>query len=158
MRTYSPKPGDITREWHVIDATDIVLGRLAVQSANLLRGKHKPIFAPHVDTGDFVIIVNAEKVALSGDKKTTKMAYRHSGYPGGLSATPIGEILEKDARKAIEKAVWGMLPEEQARPSDAEEAEGLLRAQPPAPGPAGHSLRDHPDLPVIRLTSTEKEI
>ena len=110
MRTYSPKPGDIHREWHVIDATDVILGRLAVQSANLLRGKHKPIFAPHMDTGDFVIIVNAEKVALSGDKKTKKMAYRHSGYPGGLSATPIGVLLEKDARKAVEKAVWGMLP------------------------------------------------
>ncbi len=110
MRTYSPKPGDIQRDWHVIDATDVVLGRLAVQTANLLRGKHKAIFAPHVDTGDFVIIVNAEKVALSGTKKTTKMAYRHSGYPGGLSATPIGELLEKDARKAIENAVWGMLP------------------------------------------------
>ena len=110
MRTYSPKPGDIHREWHVIDATDIVLGRLAVTTAGLLRGKHKAIFAPHADTGDFVIIVNAEKVALSGNKKTTKMAYRDSGYPGGLSATPIGELLEKDARKAIEKAVWGMLP------------------------------------------------
>jgi large subunit ribosomal protein L13 len=110
VRTYSPKPGDIQRNWHVIDATDVVLGRLAVQTANLLRGKHKAIFAPHVDTGDFVIIVNAEKVALSGSKKTTKMAYRHSGYPGGLSATPIGELLEKDARKAIENAVWGMLP------------------------------------------------
>ena len=81
MRTYSPKPGDIQRDWHVIDATDVVLGRLAVQTANLLRGKHKTIFAPHVDTGDFVIIVNAEKVSLSGTKKTTKMAYRHSGYP-----------------------------------------------------------------------------
>jgi large subunit ribosomal protein L13 len=110
VRTYSPKPADISREWHVIDATDIVLGRLAVQTANLLRGKHKAIFAPHVDTGDFVIIVNAEKVALSGDKKTKKLAYRHSGYPGGLSSTPIGELLETDARKAIEKAVWGMLP------------------------------------------------
>lgn len=110
MRTYSPKPGDISREWLVIDATDVVLGRLAVQTANLLRGKHKAIFAPHVDTGDFVIIVNAEKVALSGDKKSKKMTYRHSGYPGGLTATPIGEILEKDARKAIERAVWGMLP------------------------------------------------
>jgi large subunit ribosomal protein L13 len=110
VRTYSPKPGDIQREWHVIDATDVVLGRLAVQTANLLRGKHKPMFAPHVDAGDFVIIINAEKVALSGTKKTTKMAYRHSGYPGGLSATPIGELLEKDARKAIENAVWGMLP------------------------------------------------
>jgi large subunit ribosomal protein L13 len=110
VRTYSTKPGDIHREWHVIDATDVILGRLAVQSANLLRGKHKPIFAPHMDTGDFVIIVNAEKVALTGDKKTKKMAYRHSGYPGGLSATPIGVLLEKDARKAVEKAVWGMLP------------------------------------------------
>ena len=110
MRTYSPKPGDIQRAWHVIDATDVVLGRLAVQTANLLRGKHKTIFAPHVDTGDFVIIVNAEKVSLSGTKKTTKMAYRHSGYPGGLSATPIGVLLEKDARRAIENAVWGMLP------------------------------------------------
>ncbi|MGO4256090.1 50S ribosomal protein L13 [Marmoricola sp. RAF53] len=110
MRTYSPKPADITREWHVIDATDVVLGRLAVQTANLLRGKHKTIFAPHVDTGDFVIIVNASKVALSGDKATKKLSYRHSGYPGGLSSTPIGELLEKDARKAIEKAVWGMLP------------------------------------------------
>ena len=110
MRTYSPKPGEIQRQWHVIDAADIVLGRLASHAATLLRGKHKPVFAPHVDTGDFVIIVNASKVALSGTKKTTKMAYRHSGYPGGLSATPFGELLEKDARKAIEKAVWGMLP------------------------------------------------
>ena len=110
MRTYSPKPGDVTREWHVIDAEDVVLGRLAVAAATLLRGKHKPIFAPHADTGDFVIVVNAEKVALSGDKKNSKMAYRHSGYPGGLSATSFGDLLDKDPRKAIEKAVWGMLP------------------------------------------------
>ena len=110
MPTYSPKPGDITRAWHVIDATDVVLGRLASQAATLLRGKHKPIFAPHMDTGDFVIVVNAEKVALSGNKKTTKMAYRHSGYPGGLSATSYGDLLDKDPRRAIEKAVWGMLP------------------------------------------------
>jgi large subunit ribosomal protein L13 len=110
VRTYSPKPGDVTREWYVIDAEDVVLGRLAVTAANLLRGKHKPIFAPHVDTGDFVIVVNADKVALTGDKSTKKMAYRHSGYPGGLTATPIGVLLEKDARKAVEKAVWGMLP------------------------------------------------
>jgi large subunit ribosomal protein L13 len=110
VRTYSPKPGDIERHWHVIDATDVVLGRLAVQIATLLRGKHKPIYAPHMDTGDFVIVINAEKVALAGDKKTTKLAYRHSGYPGGLTATPIGQLLEKDARKVVEKAVWGMLP------------------------------------------------
>jgi large subunit ribosomal protein L13 len=110
VRTYSPRPGDIQRAWHVIDAEDIVLGRLAVQAATLLRGKHKPIYAPHVDTGDFVIIVNAEKVALSGDKKSTKLSYRHSGYPGGLTATPVGQLLDKDARKVVEKAVWGMLP------------------------------------------------
>ncbi len=110
MRTFSPKPSDITRQWHVIDAEDIVLGRLAVQAATLLRGKHKPTFAPHMDGGDFVIIVNAEKVALSGNKRTDKLAYRHSGYPGGLKSIAYGDLLEKDARKAIEKSVRGMLP------------------------------------------------
>lgn len=110
MRTYSPKSSHIQRSWHVIDAENVVLGKVAVEAANLLRGKHKPQYAPHMDMGDFVVIVNAEKVHLSGSKRTTKMAYRHSGYPGGLTATPIGEVLEKDARKAIEKAVWGMLP------------------------------------------------
>jgi large subunit ribosomal protein L13 len=110
VRTYSPKPGDIQRQWHVIDASDVVLGRLAVATATLLRGKHKAMFAPHVDAGDFVIIVNAEKVALSGNKRETKMAYRHSGYPGGLRSVSYGTLLDKDPRKAIEKAVWGMLP------------------------------------------------
>ena len=110
MRTYSPKPGEVTREWHVIDATDVVLGRLAVESATLLRGKHKPTYAPHLDIGDFVIIVNADKVALTGSKREQKLAYRHSGYPGGLSSTPYSELLAKDPRRAIEKAVWGMLP------------------------------------------------
>jgi large subunit ribosomal protein L13 len=110
VRTYSPKPADIQRNWHVIDATDVVLGRLAVQVATLLRGKHKPTYAPHVDGGDFVIVVNASKVSLSGDKPTKKLAYRHSGYPGGLSSIPFGELLEKDPRRAIEKSVWGMLP------------------------------------------------
>jgi large subunit ribosomal protein L13 len=110
VRTYSPKPGDITREWHVIDATDVVLGRLSVAAATLLRGKHKPTYAPHMDTGDFVIIVNADKVALSGNKRTDKFAYRHSGRPGGLTATAYGDLLDKDPRKVVEKAVWGMLP------------------------------------------------
>jgi large subunit ribosomal protein L13 len=110
VRTYTPRPADIQREWHVIDATDVVLGRLAVQAANLIRGKHKTMFASHVDTGDFVIVVNASKIALTGDKATKKLSYRHSGFPGGLSATPMGELLEKDARKAVENAVWGMLP------------------------------------------------
>jgi large subunit ribosomal protein L13 len=110
VRTFSPKPSDITRQWHVIDAEDIVLGRLAVQAATLLRGKHKATYAPHVDGGDFVIIVNAEKVALSGNKRRDKLAYRHSGYPGGLKSIAYGDLLDKDARKAIEKSVRGMLP------------------------------------------------
>jgi len=110
VRTYSPKPGDVTRQWHVIDATDVVLGRLATQVAVLLRGKHKPIFAPHVDTGDFVIVINADKVALTGNKREAKIAYRHSGYPGGLSATPYAQLLERHPEKAVEKAIKGMLP------------------------------------------------
>ena len=110
MSTYTPKPGDVERRWHVIDANDVVLGRLASQAATLLRGKHKPQFAPHVDTGDFVIIVNAEKVHLSGNKREDKLAYRHSGYPGGLRSVKYGDLIDKDPRKALEKAVRGMLP------------------------------------------------
>ncbi|MDE0572465.1 50S ribosomal protein L13 [Demequina sp. B12] len=110
MRTYSPKPGDVTKNWYVIDATDVVLGRLASQAAALLRGKHKATFAPHVDNGDFVIVINAEKISLSGNKASDKMVYRHSGYPGGLSAVPIGELLEKNPQRVIENAVKGMLP------------------------------------------------
>jgi large subunit ribosomal protein L13 len=110
VRTYSPKSGDVQRRWHVIDATDVVLGRLATQTAVLLRGKHKPIYAPHVDTGDFVVIVNASKVALTGNKRAQKLAYRHSGYPGGLRAVPYTELLEKNPARAVEKAVKGMLP------------------------------------------------
>lgn len=110
MRTFQPKAGEVERTWYVIDATDIRLGRLATQAARLLRGKHKPIFAPHVDTGDFVIIINAEKVALTGSKRQQKMDYRHSGYPGGLRATNYAELLEQNPRRAVEKAVKGMLP------------------------------------------------
>ena len=110
MRTYSPKASELSHEWLVIDATDVVLGRLASQAATLLRGKHKPTFANHMDNGDFVIIINAEKVALTGSKLTQKMAYRHSGYPGGLTATSYAELLEKSPEKAVEKAIRGMLP------------------------------------------------
>ena len=94
----------------MIDASDVVLGRLAVTAATLLRGKHKPVFAPHVDTGDFVVVINASKIALTGNKATTKMAYRHSGRPGGLRAVSYGDLLANDPRKAVEAAVWGMLP------------------------------------------------
>ncbi len=110
MRTYSPKPGDITRAWHVIDATDVVLGRLASQAAQLLRGKHKAMYAPHMDTGDFVVIINAAKVSLSGTKRDTKVLYRHSGYPGGLRAQTMGQLLDSRPDKLVEKAVIGMLP------------------------------------------------
>ena len=109
-RTYTPKAGQVQRDWIVIDATDVVLGRLASHAAAILRGKHKPTFAPHVDTGDFVIIVNADKVALTGQKLLQKKAYRHSGYPGGLTATSYAELLEKNPVRAVEKAVRGMLP------------------------------------------------
>jgi len=109
-RTYTPKAGQIQRDWIVIDATDVVLGRLASHAAAILRGKHKPTFAPHVDTGDFVVIVNADKVALTGQKLQKKIAYRHSGYPGGLTATSYAELLEKNPVRAVEKAVRGMLP------------------------------------------------
>ena len=110
MRTFSPKAGDIQRQWHVIDASDVVLGRLASHVAMLLRGKHKPIFAPHIDTGDFVVVVNAEKVALSGNKLQDKRAYRHSGYPGGIRSVSYSELLAKHPERVVEKAVKGMLP------------------------------------------------
>ncbi|GEK86274.1 50S ribosomal protein L13 [Microbacterium aerolatum] len=109
-RTYTPKTGEVQRDWIVIDATDVVLGRLASHAAAILRGKHKPTFANHVDTGDFVVIVNADKVALTGQKLQKKMAYRHSGYPGGLTAVSYAELLEKNPIRAVEKAVRGMLP------------------------------------------------
>jgi large subunit ribosomal protein L13 len=110
VRTYSPKASELTHNWFVIDATDVVLGRLAAQAAALLRGKHKPTFAAHMDNGDFVVIINADKVALTGSKLTKKMAYRHSGYPGGLTATSYAELLDKNPVRAVEKAIRGMLP------------------------------------------------
>jgi large subunit ribosomal protein L13 len=108
--TYTPKAGDTTRSWYVIDATDVVLGRLAVAAANLLRGKQKPTFTPNVDGGDFVIVINADKVAISGDKLRNKMAYRHSGYPGGLRSRTIGDLMQKHPDRVVEKAIVGMLP------------------------------------------------
>lgn len=110
MRTYSPKAHELSNEWLIIDATDVVLGRLATHAAALLRGKHKPTFAPHMDNGDFVIIINADKVALTGSKLAQKKAYRHSGYPGGMTATTYAELLEKTPEKAVEKAIRGMIP------------------------------------------------
>ena len=131
MRTFSPKPSDITRQWHVIDAEDVVLGRLASQAAILLRGKHKPIFAPHVDTGDFVIIVNASKLVMTGAKGTQKMAYRHSGYPGGLSSVSYGELLAKRPDRAGRARHPRHAPAHVARSPDAQEAQGLWRPDHP---------------------------
>ena len=110
MRTFSPKPGDIDRSWHVIDAEDLVLGRLATEVARLLRGKHKAIFAPHVDTGDHVIILNASKVVLSANKAENKFAYHHSGYPGSIRQTSYAELLRNNPEELVRRAVRGMLP------------------------------------------------
>ncbi|MDH6240007.1 50S ribosomal protein L13 [Aurantimicrobium minutum] len=109
-RTFTPKAGEVTRGWVIIDATDVVLGRLASHAATILRGKNKPTYTPHMDMGDFVIIINADKVVLTGNKAVQKKAYRHSGYPGGLTATTYTDLLEKNPERAIEKAIRGMLP------------------------------------------------
>jgi large subunit ribosomal protein L13 len=110
VRTYTPKPDTVERSWLVIDASDVVLGRLASQAAQLLRGKHKPVFAPHVDTGDYVIIINADKVVLTGGKADKKLAYRHSGFPGGLKSERYTDLLARRPDKAVEKAIRGMVP------------------------------------------------
>jgi large subunit ribosomal protein L13 len=110
MKTYSPKPEHIQRRWYVLDASEQVLGRLATEAAHILRGKHKPIYAPHADVGDHVIIVNASKVVLTGGKETKKVAYRHSGHPGGITATLYEDLLSRRPAFAVEKAVRGMLP------------------------------------------------
>ena len=110
MRTYTPTPKDITRAWHVVDAEGLVLGRVATEVARILRGKHKPIFAPHMDTGDHVIIVNCDKIVLTAGKAEKKISYRHSGYPGGLRSTSYTELLATKPQEAVRKAVKGMLP------------------------------------------------
>jgi large subunit ribosomal protein L13 len=110
MKTYSPKPRDIERRWYVLDASGAILGRLATQAATILRGKHKPIFAPHADTGDHVIVINAKDVTLSGGKENKKIAYHHSGYPGGLTETVYSRLLARKPAFAVEKAIKGMLP------------------------------------------------
>jgi large subunit ribosomal protein L13 len=110
LRTYSPKSSEIVREWRVVDAEGLVLGRLATEVARLLRGKHRPFFAPHLDTGDYVIVVNAAKVVMTAGKEVDKMAYRHSGYPGGLRATSYGKLLQDRPEEVIFRAVRGMIP------------------------------------------------
>ena len=110
MKTYSAKPLEVERKWYVVDADGAVLGRLAVEVASILRGKNKPQYTPHVDTGDFVVVVNADKVTVSGKKETDKLYRSHSGYPGGFKEISFKDMMEKDPTRAIEKAVRGMLP------------------------------------------------
>ena len=108
--TYTPKTAEIVRAWHLVDAEDLVLGRLATEVASRLRGKHKPIFAPHLDTGDHVVVINAAKVVLTGNKAQDKLAYHHSGYPGGLTSKSYGELLDTRPEEVVYRAVRGMLP------------------------------------------------
>ena len=110
MQTYHAKPGEVEREWVIIDAEDQVLGRVATKAAQILRGKHKPQYTPHVDTGDFVIIITADKIRVTGTKAATKEYYRHSGYPGGLKKETFTEAMTKHPERVIEHAVKGMLP------------------------------------------------
>jgi large subunit ribosomal protein L13 len=110
MKTYSAKPSEITREWLVVDANDVVLGRLATEVAKLLRGKHKPTYTPHMDTGDFVVVINADKIRLTGKKMEQKIYYSHSGYLGGLKSQPIADLLVKKPEEAVYAAIKGMIP------------------------------------------------
>ena len=110
MRTYSPKASEITRKWHVVDADGLVLGRLATEVARVLRGKHKPVFAPHIDTGDHVIVINADKVVLTSNKGEKVFVHRHSGYPGGLTTQSYGDLLATKPQEAVRRAIRGMLP------------------------------------------------
>ena len=139
MKTFSAKPAEVVHEWFVIDATDKVLGRVASEVALRLRGKHKPIYTPHVDTGDFIVIVNADKIRVTGNKAEQKTYYRHSGYPGGIYATKFKDMQAKHPGRAIEKAVKGMLPKGPLGLRDDQEAEGLRWWYPPARRSAAQS-------------------
>jgi len=110
VRTFTPRPTDIERTWHVVDAQDLVLGRMATEVARILRGKHKPTFAPHVDTGDHVIIVNADKVVLTSNKTESKLLWRHSGFPGGIKSQTYGEALGRNPEDTVRRTIRGMLP------------------------------------------------
>jgi large subunit ribosomal protein L13 len=117
MKTFSPKPKDITRTWYIIDASEAALGRVAAKAARLLLGKDKPSFAHHIDCGDYVIIINADKLVITGNKKSGKIYYRHSGYPGNLKATSLADMLNDQSVIVIQKAVRGMLPVNKLRPN-----------------------------------------
>ena len=137
MKTYSPKAREITRDWHVVDATGQTLGRLAAEVASLLRGKHKPTYSPHLDMGDYVVVVNSEKIRVTGRKRQQKMYYRHSMYPGGLKVESLDKLLARRPARVIERAVRGMLPHNRlGRQSAADLADLLREPRPAVAGPA----------------------
>jgi len=137
MKTYSPKPEHIERRWYVLDAGEQVLGRVASEAAVILRGKHKPIFAPHMDVGDHLIIINAAKVVLTGGKENKKVAWRHSGHPGGITGTLYADLLEKKPAFAVEKAVRGMLPKNRL-------GRAMIKKLHVVPGPEHHHQAQKP--------------
>ena len=141
VRTFSPKVTEIQRSWYVVDADGLVLGRLASSVAAILRGKHRPYFAPHVDTGDHVIVVNADKVVLTSGKAEAKLAYRHSGYPGGLRSTSYAKLLDEQPAELIRRSVRGMLPKNTLGRQHALQAPGLRRPRPPPRRPEARAAR-----------------
>ena len=163
MRTFHPRESDIQRAWHVIDAEGIVLGRLATEVAHLLRGKHKPIWAPNVDAGDHVIVINAGKLDISLRKSEDKLYYRHSGYPGGIRSENLAHLMERNPERVVRLAVRGMLPKTPARPRPAQAPARLRRPDPPARRAA--AAAPHPDpveegivsKPLIQTTGRRKE-
>ncbi len=152
MRTFSPKPDDITRAWHIVDADGLVLGRLATEVAAILRGKHKPTFAPHVDCGDHVIVVNADKVVLTSGKAESKVAYRHSGYPGGLTATTYSDLMLDRSDQVVRNAITGMLPKNRLGRQMATKLKVYRGAEHPHEAQAPEPL----DLPGARRTASAR--
>ena len=159
MKTFSARPRDITHAWYVVDASDKVLGRLATAIAARLRGKHKPIFTPHMDTGDFIVVTNVDKIRVTGNKAEDKLYHRHSGYPGGITTTTFGEMQARFPGRALEKAVKGMLPKGPLGLRDDQEAQVLRRPGAPAFGAAAGDARSliHRSSPRAALTEPSIE-
>ena len=152
MRTYTPKPADITRAWHIVDADGLVLGRLATEVASMLRGKHKAIFTPNLDTGDHVIVINADKVVLTSGKAESKLAYRHSGYPGGLTATRYSDLMVDRADQVVRNAITGMLPKNRLGRQMATKLKVYAGADHPHTAQSPEPL----DLPAARRTASTR--
>ena len=147
MPTYTPKASEIERNWLIVDAEGLVLGRLATEVASILRGKHKPTYAPHIDTGDHVVIINCDKVVLTSGKAEKKKVFRHSGYPGGIKEQTFADLMEQEARRCRPRHHPRHAPEEPSRPGPAQEAEGLRRSQPSACRSAASGARAGPRPP-----------